>query len=57
MVNAVEREKQIQEEVDKTLQALDNLPKLEANPFLFTRIQARLASQRVSHKPKWLENL
>jgi hypothetical protein len=41
----VERKKQIYDEVEKTLRAMDHLPRLEANPFLYTRIQARLASE------------
>jgi hypothetical protein len=44
----VDREKQILEQVDKTLQALDHLPRLEANPFLFTRIQTALAADNRS---------
>jgi hypothetical protein len=40
----VDRERRILEEVDKTLHALDAVPGLDANPFLFTRIQARLSS-------------
>jgi hypothetical protein len=39
----MKNEKQILEEVDKTLSALDNMPKLEANPFLYTRIQTKMA--------------
>ena len=33
----------VQNEVRKTLDFLDKMPRLESNPFLFTRIQARLA--------------
>ena len=40
----MENEKRILEEVEKTLRALDDMPKLAANPFLFTRIQAALPS-------------
>lgn len=32
----------IQQEVEKTLQSLDGLQRAEANPFLFTRIKARM---------------
>ena len=32
----------IQQEIDQTLQSLDGLRRAEANPFLFTRIQARM---------------
>ncbi|MCX6138092.1 MAG: hypothetical protein NTV54_11420 [Ignavibacteriales bacterium] len=46
----MKEEERILEEVEKTLCALDDLPTIEANPFLFTRIQARLASEDVSRK-------
>jgi hypothetical protein len=39
------RDARISEEVEKTLRAFDDLPTLEANPFLFTRLQARLAQE------------
>jgi len=39
------REEHILEETEKTLRAFDHLPKLEANPFLFTRLQAALAKE------------
>jgi len=32
----------IQQEIEQTLQSLDGLKRAEANPFLFTRIQARM---------------
>lgn len=32
------REEKIQEEIEKTLDVLDNLPNIDANPFLFTRL-------------------
>lgn len=32
----------IQREIDQTLQSLDGAKRAEANPFLFTRIQARM---------------
>ena len=35
----------VQEEVRKTLDFLDKMPKLEGNPFMFTRIQSRLADE------------
>jgi hypothetical protein len=46
----VDREKQIYAEVEKTLQALDHVPKLEANPFLYTRIKAVLDSDGAAQK-------
>jgi hypothetical protein len=33
---------QIQQEIDQTLQSLEGTKRAEANPFLFTRIQARM---------------
>lgn len=35
----------IQNEVRKTMDFLDKMPKLEGNPFMFTRIQSRLADE------------
>ena len=32
----------IQDEIEQTLQSLDNVKRAEANPFLFTRIKARM---------------
>lgn len=32
----------IQQEIESTLQSLDNIKRAEANPFLFTRIKARM---------------
>ena len=55
--NLVEKDKQILEEVDKTLKAFDDLPKLEVNPFLFTRLQAKLKSEAVSKEKPILEKL
>lgn len=43
----MEKEKRILEEVDKTLRALDDVPALCPNPFLFQKIQARMASADV----------
>lgn len=34
--------KQIEQEVEKTLESLDNVSRATANPYLFTRIKARL---------------
>ena len=39
------REKEILEQVEKTLQALDTLPKLASNPFLFTRLKAAMTAE------------
>ena len=37
--------RQIREEVDKILDSLDGIQRASANPFLFTRIQARLEKE------------
>jgi hypothetical protein len=47
------RDQRILEEVEETLRALDDLPKLESNPFLFTRLQARLAQEH-ARRPRIL---
>lgn len=36
----------IQQEIERTLQSLDNVNRAEANPFLFTRIKARMTRQQ-----------
>jgi hypothetical protein len=40
--------KQIEQEVDKTLNSLDGLKRALANPYLFTRIKARLEGEERS---------
>ena len=35
----------IQQEIERTLQSLDGVKRAEANPFLFTRIKARMAKK------------
>ena len=36
------QKEKIQQEIEKTLQSLDGVKRAEANPFLFTRIKARM---------------
>jgi hypothetical protein len=47
----MEEEKRVLDEVEKTLRALDDLPNLQASPFLYTRIRAAIATAgaRASH--------
>ena len=40
--------KRIQEEVEKTLESLDGIQRAGANPYLFTRIEARLEKEEKS---------
>jgi hypothetical protein len=40
--------KPIQEEVEKTLNSLDGIQRADANPYLFTRIKARLETEEKS---------
>ena len=37
--------KRIQEEVEKTLESLDGIQRAAANPYLFTRIKARVEKE------------
>ena len=46
------KEDKILAEVEKTLNAIDALPNLEANPFLFTRIKARIENESIKHAGK-----
>ncbi len=46
----MEREKRITEEVEKTLNAFDDLPELESNPFLYTRIKSSMNDARTEKK-------
>jgi len=41
----MDNKKQIQEEVEKTLNSLDGVQRASANPYLFTRIKARLEKE------------
>ncbi|MFH1198098.1 MAG: hypothetical protein V1720_20520 [bacterium] len=41
----MDKETKIIEEVQKTLQAFENIKNIEANPFLFTRVKANLESR------------
>jgi len=43
----MEKEKRIMEEVEKTLHSIDNITNLETNPFLFTRIKAKIVDNSV----------
>ena len=46
------KEDKILAEVEKTLSVIDGLPKLEANPFLFTRVKARIESESITNASK-----
>ena len=41
-------QKHIQEEVEKTLESLSGIQRAAANPYLFTRIEARLEKEEIS---------
>ena len=41
----MKRIKRIEEEIDKTLRCLDEIEEIEASPFFFTRLQARIREQ------------
>ena len=44
----MKNKQQIQQEVERTLGSLDNIQRAEANPYLFTRIQAALRKEERS---------
>jgi hypothetical protein len=44
-----ERKKQIEKEVEKTLQQLDHFEKLESDPFFYTRLQAKMKNTQNQH--------
>jgi len=44
------KERYIEEEVEKTMQSLDNRPRLNANPWLFDRIESKLRSNEKPSK-------
>jgi len=44
----MKNKQQIQQEVEKTLNSLDNIQRAEANPYLFTRIKAALQKEEKS---------
>lgn len=41
----MKREEKISDEVEKTLNAIDNLDNLESNPFLYTKLRARISDK------------
>lgn len=45
-------EDKILKEVEKTLNSIELLPKLEANPFLYTRLKARIDSESIRQPGK-----
>jgi hypothetical protein len=46
------KEERILEEVEKTLNSLEQIPKQEANPFLYTRLKARIETESISQTKK-----
>jgi hypothetical protein len=48
MICKMEAKRHIEQEVNKTLDSLEGLKKAEANPWLFTRIKARLEREEKS---------
>lgn len=45
----MKKEEQILEEVEKTLSAIEALPKIDVNPFLYTRLKARIEKEQIQH--------
>jgi len=42
---SMENRTKIREEIQKTMQSIDRLEKLKANPFMFQRVQARIEEE------------
>lgn len=53
----MKKENHILDQVEKTLQAFDQMPTLEPNPYLFTRLQAILASRKSPGILLFLKNI
>lgn len=50
----MDKQKRVQEEVEKTMSLLDRMENLEAGPYFYTRIEARLRSKEREEKTKLL---
>ena len=48
----MKNKEKIKEEVEKTLNAFDNISNLDENPYLFTRLQAEIESGETGAKAK-----
>ena len=48
MIDKMKAKKQIEREVEKTLDSLEGIQRAEANPYLFTRIKSRLEGEEKS---------
>lgn len=52
----MDKQKRLREEVDKTLEMMDRMESLEAGPYFYTRLEAKLRS-REKKKRHWLPNI
>lgn len=53
----MKNDKKILDEVEKTLNSFDDIPKLEGNPYLITRIKSAIETDQVSTKRKLVFSL
>jgi hypothetical protein len=49
----MDKQKDIPEEVEKTLNAMDSMDRLEAGPFFYVQIQAKMAQRRKAKASRW----
>ena len=49
----MDKEKRIQEEVDMTMEIMDRMETLEAGPYFYTRLEAKLRSRERENKYGW----
>jgi hypothetical protein len=52
----MDKQKRLQDEVDKTLEMMDRMESLEAGPYFYTRLESKLRS-REREKRHWLPNI
>ena len=48
----MDKRKPVREEVEKTMSLLDRMENLEAGPYFYTRVEARLRSKEIEEKTK-----
>lgn len=49
----MKKQEHISEEVEKTLNSLDNWQPVKTDPFFYTRLQARMQKRQEEHKWAW----
>ncbi|MCP5046653.1 MAG: hypothetical protein GY940_05750 [bacterium] len=50
----MDKREKIREKVDRTLEAMDHMEKLETGPYFYTRVEARLKNRRKQEARQWM---